>query len=493
MEVINNWEFKLSAYRLALSTLGFDTQTIAPKDGSKYRNERHSFLSGEYYNILTDDTIYNRLLKLDKDSSLNKTDKRKVTLYLKNLKDTKSLSKEEYVEYNKLVLDSSDVWEVARENNDYELFEPYLIKLIEYGKKIAKKRNNNINAYELFLDDYEEGMTIQKYDEFFNLIKERIIPLLKKVVQKNSVNKGIIKGVYDIDKQKEFNKIIMNYLGFDESWSYFTTSAHPFTSGISKNDIRITTRYDEKDILYSLYGVIHEVGHGMYEHQNSDEINGTIFNTAITSGIHESQSRLFENYLGRNINFWKSNYHILQDYFPHLKSVNINEFVSSVNSCEPSFIRTEADELTYPLHILVRYEIEKGIFDSSIKTENLNKVWNLKMKQYLNVDVPNDSLGILQDVHWASGSFGYFPAYALGSAYAAQIFNTMKKELNVEDILSNNKFNLINDWLREKIHKFGASLTPQELLINATGEEFNPIYYINYLEDKYSKLYNFEI
>ncbi len=490
INIINEWEFKLSAYLYALTVIGFDNHTIASKDGADYRNERISFLSGEYYNVLTDENIYKTLVELNKDNSLNKKDKRKVKLYLKIFKDAKALTKEEYVEYDKLTLKANDVWENARETSDYKAFEPYLIKLFEFSKYIAKKRNSNVSAYDLFLDDYEEGMNIDKYDEFFNLIKERISPLVKEVNNKQDlVNTNVLNGIYNLDKQIKFNRHIMKYLGFEDSWSYSSVSVHPFTTSMSKNDIRITTRYKEDDILYSLFSTIHEVGHGMFEHQLSDEIEGTIFSRVVTSGIHESQSRLFENYLGRNISFWKYNYPILQKEFDFLKNVTLDDFVRSINASKPSFIRTEADELTYPLHILVRYEIEKGVFDGSIPLDNLNEVWNSKMKEYLGVDVPNDSYGILQDVHWSGGSFGYFPAYALGSAYAAQIFNAMEKELDVDNLLETNNFNEINKWLKDKVHNDGALLTPKEILIKATNEEFNPMYYIEYLEDKYKKLY----
>ena len=491
IQIINDWEFKLSAYALALSTISFDSATVAPKDGSSYRNERVSYLSGEYYKLLTDEKIYETLKDLEKDITLCKEDKRKVKLYLKSFEDAKALSEKEYIEFSKLQLDSSDVWEEARDKSDYKMFEPYLKKLFEFSKYLASKRDPNANAYDLFLNDYEEGMDIEKYDQFFDLIKERIIPLVKEISNKQEiVNKNILKGFYPIENQINANKEILKYLGFNDSWSYITTSVHPFTGGTNKNDIRITTRYDENDVLYSIFSTIHEVGHGIFEHQIADKYNGTIFSSAITSGIHESQSRLFENYLGRDISFWKYNYSKLQNQFEFLKNVSLEEFVNAINSSSPSLIRTEADELTYPLHILVRYEIEKGIFDGSISLENLNNIWNKKMKKYLGVDVPNDREGILQDIHWSSASFGYFPAYALGSAYSAQIFNSMKKDLNIDDLLENNKFNEINSWLKDKIHSNGALFTPKEILINATGEEFNPMYYVEYLENKFKKLYD---
>ncbi len=485
---LKEYEFKLSAYSLALSTINFDALTIAPKLSSEYRNDRYSYLSGEYYNILTDDNFYQLLTELKNSEDI--VLKRKAKLYLDILESSKALSKEEYMEFTKLKMDSNIAWEKAREENDYKIFEPYLIKLIETSKYIAKKRNANIKAYDLFLNDFEEGMNEEKYDEFFMLIKERIVPLIKEVVDSEyKLNDDILKESYDVKFQEKFVNDILGYLKFEKDFGYCSTSIHPFTNAFSKNDIRITTRYKDNELLNSIFSVIHEVGHGMFEHQISDEFDGSIIQQGITSGIHESQSRLFENYLGRNKSFWKYNYPILQNNFDRLKNVSLDQFMDAINIVKPSLIRTEADELTYPLHILIRYEIEKGLFNGSISSDNLNATWNEKYKEYLGVDVPNDIDGILQDVHWSDASFGYFPAYALGSAYSAQIYNAMKKELNVDGLLENNNFEFINDWLKNKIHNNAALYTPEEILIKATGEKFNPKYYIEYLEDKFKKIY----
>lgn len=487
---LNEYEFKLSAYALALSTLNFDSMTVAPKLGNNYRNERMGYLSGEYYKILTDGEFIKLLNELNLQEDLDKITKRKVKLYLKNLETALALTKEEYMEFNKLKMDAYDAWEEARAENNYKIFEPFLIKLIETSKKVALKRNQKIEPYNLLLSDFEEGMDIEKYDQFFNLIKERIVPLIKKIVANEyQIEEAFLNEKYDVNTQKEFVKDILQYLNFDKSFSHCSISTHPFSSGFSKNDVRVTTRYNEKMLTDSIFSIIHEVGHATFEHQVNEQFDGSIIASAITMGVHESQSRLFENCLGRSKAFWEYNYPILQEKFDKLNGVTLDDFVKAINVSKPSLIRTDADELTYPLHILLRYEIEKGIFDGSIDVYNLREVWNSKTEELLGIKVLNDKVGILQDIHWSDASFGYFPAYALGSAYAAQIYRQMKKELNVDGLLKNNQFEEINKWLKEKIHDSGALYTPQEKLLYATNEEFNPVYYIDYLENKFKKLY----
>ncbi len=241
----------------------------------------------------------------------------------------------------------------------------------------------------------------------------------------------------------------------------------------------------------AILSTVHEVGHATYEHDIDPKYDGMILSNGVSSGMHESQSRLFENYLGRTLSFWKANYPILQKYFPkQLEGITVEQYVDAINASTPSLIRTEADELTYPMHILIRYEIEKGLFNGTIPVEKLNETWNKMYKEYLGVDVPNDRDGILQDVHWSDGSFGYFPTYALGSAFSAQFMKAMRKDIDVDELLENNKFDEIIAWLKEHIHQYGCRYTAEEIMLKATGEPFNPDYYLDYLEEKYTKLYN---
>ena len=279
-------------------------------------------------------------------------------------------------------------------------------------------------------------------------------------------------------------------MGFDFDRGVGAESEHPFTMNITKNDVRLTTKYIEDNPMSAVFSTIHETGHGIYEQQIGDNLQGTILGSGGSMGIHESQSRFYENIIGRDLHFWKGLYEKTKEEFTFLKDISLEDFYREINLVEPSLIRVDADELTYSLHIMVRYEIEKGIIDGSIDVEDLPKVWKEKMEEYLGVVPSTDSEGVMQDVHWSAGLVGYFPSYALGSAYSAQIYNTMKKELNVDEILEGGEMYKIREWLGEKIHKYGKLKETPEIIKEVTGEDLNPKYYIEYLRDKYSKIYN---
>ena len=258
----------------------------------------------------------------------------------------------------------------------------------------------------------------------------------------------------------------------------------------NNKDVRITTHYYEKNLVSSIFSTIHEGGHAIYEQNIKDVISKTVLGEGASMGIHESQSRIYENIFGRNINFWKAVYPKLQETFPeNLKAVSLEDFYMIINDSKSSLIRIEADELTYPIHVLIRYELEKEIFSEDINIDELPKKWADKYEEYLGVRPNTFEEGILQDVHWSSGLFGYFSSYALGSAYASQFYNSMIKEFDVEKELRKGSFKKINEYLRENIHKYGKYKTPNEIIKDTTKEEFNPNYYINYLREKYGKLY----
>lgn len=490
LELIKEYEDKLKAYDLALSTIYFDHNTIAPKGGIDYRFECLDIIEKAYYEIKTDEKVYEALKRLNK-VELDSVNKRRVKLLLKSFDDTKKIPQDIYLEYRHLQNEAAINWEEAKNTNNYALFEPYLIKIIEMTKTICKYRNPDIDPYELLLDDYEEGMTIKKYDEFFDLIKTRIIPLIHKIEKKNGeVIDDFIHGNFEIDKQRQVMEIIKKYLHFDKSWGYMSEYMHPFTNAFSVNDVRITTYYRENNLTDSIFSVIHEIGHAIYEHQMDLCNQGTILHN-VSSGLHESQSRLFENYLGRSYHFWDTLYPELQKIFhEELKDVDQMMFYKAINKSQCSLIRTMADELTYPVHILIRYEMEKAIFHDEIPLHNLNKTWNKYYEEYLHVKVDSDTNGILQDVHWADGSFGYFPTYALGSAYSAQFMKKMREDLDVDKVLSEGQIEIINNWLKENIHQYQNNITPDEVIINATNENFNPLHYIDYLINKYTEIYN---
>ena len=279
-------------------------------------------------------------------------------------------------------------------------------------------------------------------------------------------------------------------MGYDFDAGKLEESVHPFTIGLSREDVRITTNYDENDFRPAIFSCIHEGGHAIYEQNIPENLSGTGLQDGASMGIHESQSRFYENIIGKSQEFWIYFYAEVKKRFTQFKDVDFEEFYKGINLVEPSFIRVDADELTYSLHIIIRYEIEKALINGEVEVEDLPELWNSKYKEYLGIEPKNDSEGVLQDVHWAGGTIGYFPSYALGNLYGAQFFNKMKKDMpSVLEDIKQGKLDSVYNWLKENIHKHGAIYTPAELIKIVTGEELNAKYFIDYLNEKYSNIY----
>ena len=490
LKIYNSQNEKIRAYELVMNTTAYDKMTVAPKDGNAYCNRMMAIIEGELYNLKTAGEYVDAILYLSNED-LGEVGNRDIYLAKKSLDEILKFSKEEIMEFTLAQMDGNDAWYKAKMDKDYKEFESYLLKLIELSKKKALRRNPDIKAYDLFLDDYEEGMNMRKYDHFFSLIKKELLPLIKKIDKKKGfIDDSFLYRYYPADKQALFMKDIMDYLGYDKSWGYMGLTEHPFTISMSRNDVRVTTNYDEHNITAAIFSVIHECGHAFYEHQVDPKYDKFMFLHNMSSGMHESQSRFFENYLARRKSFFKLLYPKLQEYFPeNLSDVSLDEFMRAVSVSKCSLIRTEADELTYPIHILIRYELEKDIFAGKADLNKLDQLWNEKYKKYLGIEAGDASEGILQDIHWSDGSYGYFPTYALGSAIGAQLIHKMEKDLDVDALLEKGKFNKITKYLKDNVQHYGALYSFEEILKKATGEEFNPQYYIDYLKNKYGKIY----
>ncbi len=485
-----DWVFRVSAYSMALSIIGIDKMTVAPPGGAAYRDEREAFLSGELFSIETDPEIIEILGELKDDETIDPATRRAAQLYHRNAMNTVCIPKEEYVAFRRLQNESYDAWLSAKSKDDYSLFAPYLQKVIETQKKMYGYRKSDMDIYDQMLDDFEPGMNREKYDAFFAALKERLVPLIQCVAKATPLNKSCLSQHFAIEKQKQFTKHLLAYLHFDKEWGYQNETEHPFTSWTCENDCRTTTKYVEDNLISVILSTVHEVGHATYEHDVAPEFDGMILSEGISSGMHESQSRLFENYLGRSLPFWQANYPLLQETFsPQLANVGVEEFVAAMNASRPGLVRTEADELTYPMHILIRYELEKALFSGNLSTEGLDRVWDDMYEKYLGVRAEKASESILQDVHWADGSFGYFPTYALGSAFAAQFVAKMKEDIDVDEALRDNRFDLCVAWLKEHVHRHGCMYDADEIMRIATGKPFDVNIYLDYLEEKYTRLY----
>ena len=474
-----------------LALLQWDLETQTPKGGYKLLSEMIGELSLKSYNLTTSEKFLKIIQKLKKgEDKLDEVIKKEIELLEEEISKIKVIPPEEYKAYSELTAKAQGIWEIAREKNDFESFAPVLEQIFNYNKKFIEYRGEKGDVYSTILNDYEKGMDAKKLDVFFKELKKEIVPLLKEIKEKDRNFSDKLNFKVGKIEQKKFSKEILKYIGFDLDRGVLSESAHPFTLTVDKNDVRLTTRYFEELPFSSIYSTIHEGGHGIYEQNIADDIKDTLLADGASMGIHESQSRFYENVIGRSREFWYGILNKSKSKYGMLENLTLDEIYKGVNEVSPSLIRVEADELTYSLHIMIRYEIEKGVLSGEYLIKDLPKIWNEKMKEYLGVIPKNDSEGILQDVHWSCGLIGYFPSYALGNVYSIQILRAMKKEINIEGALERGELKEIKRWLEEKIHRYGKLKTPKELMVSITGEELNPDYYIEYLKEKYRKIYD---
>lgn len=492
-EALKPYLDKHMAIGTALALLSWDTETAAPKEAAEQTAKVVGILSGEAYDSIINEKVRDLVFQLkDNKEGLSVVEKGIVKELVKNYEKLESIPAEEYRKFSELTSLSAVKWAEAKNEKNFQGFMPVLKEVIDYTKKFTAYRQKEGQAlYDVILSDFEEDFNMEKLDVFFGKLKETLIPLIKKIKDKPQADASFLFKHYDIEKQKSFVKFISEYIGFDFDRGVLAESEHPFTGGLHNKDVRITTHYYPNNLESGIFSVIHEVGHGLYEMNIPDEMTQTLVGEGSSMGLHESQSRFFENLIGRNQAFWEPLYPKLQESFPDaLKEVDLATFMKGINRTSPSLIRTEADELTYSLHVLIRYEIEKKIFNEDYPVEKLPALWNELYEEYLGVKPGNDAEGILQDIHWSQGSFGYFPSYAIGSAVSSQLLHQLKKEMDFDELLRKGEIKPILSWLTEKVHKYGKLKNTNEILLLVTGEEFNAEYYIDYLLTKFQEAYS---
>lgn len=511
-----DWVFRGSAYRMALSVIGYDRNTVAPRGGAEYREKRTAYLSGELFRILQDPEIEPVLQALSALPEAEESEarenggaegsetgtpaladlsreelRRMAALYYKEYREARSLPKESFVAWQESLSLAFRRWGEAMEANDYAILKPHLQRVIDGAQEIAKLRAGDaslegLRLYEAMLLRNEPGMTLSKYDAFFDLVRARLLPLIRRAASEEPARDAFLHGHFDLQKQRAFSEILKAQLGFTPDWGVQGETEHPVTSWIASNDVRTTTHFREDNLTAAIFSTIHECGHAWYAHNVDPRYEGTVLQGGISAAMHESQSRLLENHIGRSQAFWEPLYPELQALFPEkLGDVSLDRFMRAVNRAKPTLIRTQADELTYPVHILIRYELEKELFKGGLSATELPSAWREKYRSYLGIEPSDDRSGVLQDMHWAGGYHGYFPTYALGSAIAAQIMHRMREEIDVDGLLRAGRVPDVMAWLREHVHRFGALYDTEEVLRRATGEAFDPSYYVAYLEEKY--------
>ena len=476
-----------------MGVLGVDAATVAPRASAPGRGKTMEVLSGVIYKLISDPENLTLCAYLEAHSdALTPMQRRQTELLRKNAEQYARIPEEEYVAYSVLLNEAEDVWRKAKIENDFPAFAPFLEQIVAYNRKFAGYYNANLPTYDALLNEYEEGLTTAVLDEFFGNLRKELVPLIRAISEKAAPEDGFLTKSYPVWKQKELSDYLMNAIGMNPDRCVIGESEHPFTSGFNNRDVRITTHYHENNLTFSMYSVIHEGGHALYEMGLDDAYNYTALAGGAAMSIHESQSRFYENLIGRSLPFVEKIFPRLQELFPEqLKGVTAMDFYRAVNKVEPSLVRTESDEATYAMHIMVRYEIEKQLMDGTLAVKDVPGTWNRLYREYLGVDVPSDTLGCLQDSHWSGGAIGYFPSYALGSAYGAQMKAVLESELgaSLEDLVREDRIGDITAWLRDKIHRHGALYKPTELFEMVCGK-FDPKFFTDYLKNKYSALYN---
>ncbi|MFP4364470.1 MAG: carboxypeptidase M32 [Spirochaetia bacterium] len=480
--------------------LGWDQETYMPPLAIDERSDQLSLLEGLAHERKSADKVGKLLEELGSttenpkgDESLDFWDRAFLRAVRRRYDQATKIPQSLVVEMAKEVSQSQAAWVEAKKANDFPSFAPHLEKLLSLSKQVAEDLGYEDHPYDALLDQYEPQMTKAKVSQVFSELQKELVPLVEKISSCKQVNDEYIFREFSTRKQNDFGKFIQEQMGYNFQRGRLDLSAHPFTTTLGGNDVRLTTRYNKHYFNTGIFGNIHEAGHGLYELGFAERIKGSVLADGTSLGIHESQSRMWENMIGRSRDFWLRYYPDLLKHFPDsLSDASGEDFYLAVNKVAPSLIRIEADEVTYSLHVILRFNLEVQLISGDLTVQDLPEAWNNEMEKLLGVRPKNDSEGVLQDIHWSMGAFGYFPTYALGNLYGAQFFDTMKKQIpNVSELIRSGELQTILGWLRENIHQYGASKTPVELISDITGKPLDASFFMNYLKDKFSKIYGF--
>ncbi|AFS70627.1 MULTISPECIES: carboxypeptidase M32 [Exiguobacterium] len=488
MNTLQQWRDhfeSLRAYEEAVALLYWDMRTYMPEQSAENRSKSIGFLSTESFRRRTG-TVYQSLLEAMGQETLTGLEAVSYEKAKQAYDRDSKIPEAEYQTFITLISEAESVWEKAKDADDWELFAPYLEKIVAMERKFVEYWGYAQHPYDALLHDYEPGMTVAELDPLFAELRQAIITLLKQLDGKTFPT---LDWSADRDTQIQLNHEWLNDIGYDFTAGRLDETVHPFQTTINRKDARVTTKYDEADYRNSVFGTMHEAGHATYEQGIAPELDTLGLGEGASMGIHESQSLFFENFIGRNQGFLAARYAGLQQAISSLKDVPFETFYAAVNEVKPSLIRIEADELTYALHIIIRYELEKRLITGELEVKNLPAEWNRLYKEYLGVDVPSNAKGVLQDVHWSGGSFGYFPSYALGLVYSAQLNEALRRDVaNVDQLIADGTLAPIKEWLNLNIHQYGKAKTPAELIQAATGQAISVQPLIHYLTAKYTRV-----
>jgi carboxypeptidase Taq len=486
---------QVADFRYSAAVLQWDQETYMPVKGEAARARQIATLSEEAHQRFTAPDLGRLLQELAVQSGLTGQERRNVLLSLEDHERERKLSAAFVRRQSETVSKAFQSWIAARKAGDFQVLAPVLEELIGLKREEADYKGYNHHPYDALLNDYEKGATVKWLDDLFGRFIPPLRELLDKIARAPQVTNAFLTGEFPRQQQWNFGLDLLKNMGLDFDASRQDISEHPFTTSFSASDVRITTRISETDFGSMTWSCIHEGGHALYEQGLPGSGYGLPLGEPCSLSIHESQSRLWENNVGRDLPFWEGGWPLLLRYFPGpFKELTPTDFYKGINRVAPSLIRTEADELTYHFHIVIRYELEKGLLDRTLSTRDIPAYWNEAYKKYLNIDVPDDLHGCLQDVHWSHGSFGYFPTYTLGSLYAAQLFAACARDLPgmENDLLGGNNAPLLG-WLRDRIHRHGRFYTSEALCAQATGSALDPAVFLSYANAKFSGIYDLQL
>ncbi len=478
--------------------LNWDQETSMPRKGAEERARQLELLEGLVHDRLT----ASRTAELLEEAGSTEENPLGREEYSAEERAFLRAFRREYVRAAKLpkrlvtdfareVSTAHHVWADARENNDFDSFAPNLERLLQLNKEKAEAIGYEEHPYDALLDEFEPWMTTETVRSVFADLREKLVPLAERIAgEQRSDNDAFLRQSFPVEQQERFGRTVLESMGYDFERGRLDVSTHPFTTAVGGDDVRITTRYNPDYFQTSIFGTIHEAGHALYEMGIDPRYKETILGGGTSLGIHESQSRMWENMIGRSTSFWRYFYPQLRSYFPQqLDEVPPSDFIKAINRVQPSLIRIEADEVTYSLHIILRFELEQALISGDLAVRDLPAAWNDGMERLLGIRPDSDKNGVLQDIHWAMGAIGYFPTYALGNLYGAQFYRAMERQIgDVDGYIARGELSVLRGWLRNHIHQHGASKTAGELLRDVTGEELNPGYFTDYLEEKFRLL-----
>ena len=488
---------KISLLETTMSLLGWDEVTYMPRGGGEQRANQLGALAGMHHELATSKLVGDYLHEAESEvgKSIAATAPAAVNLKLirKDYDRATKLPQRLVEELSHTKSRAQQVWVEARKQNNFALFAPWLEKVINLKREQAQILwDGKGEIYDALLDEYEPAGKSSEIQQVFTQLKQELVPLVSALANsRNQPDESIIERYYPVEKQQEISQFISKAIGFSFNSGRLDISAHPFCTTIGPGDCRLTTRYDERHFNGAFFGTLHESGHGIYEQNLPSEHYGSPLGSAISLGIHESQSRMWENLVGRSLGFWKWYYPQLQKHFAaSLGDISLEEFYRAINTSKPSLIRVEADEVTYNLHIMLRFELEREIVAGQLNVADIPGEWNRRFEQYLGITPPNDAQGCMQDVHWSHALIGYFPTYSLGNIYASQFYQAAEQDLgNLQEMFSRGEFKPLREWLTSKIHQHGRLYTAAELVENVTGEKLNPKPMLTHLWQKFGEVY----